>query len=692
MNQLKIQDYLFQNISALNGVGLKTKKLLKRKNIEKISDLLWNLPQDFTDRSNLQTLDKLEIGKITTIKVKVLKHYFPRIRNLPNKVSCEDKSGKIDIVFFNSREGYIRKILPINSHVVISGKINYFKKKYQITNPAYVVPAIKEDYVNKIIPRYSLTEGLTEKIYRKIIEQVLKNIADFKEWHSNEILKKIGNASWSESIFQIHESKKTDINSKYYRRLAYDEILANLLVLSQVRQRIKKLKKDRKNFDNNLAKKIIDKFDFQLTKSQVKTIDEINNDLKSDSKMFRLLQGDVGSGKTIVSLVAAVNVISSNNQVALMAPTEILAKQHYNLAKELFKNTGINIDFLASKIDAKEKKNILKKLTSGKTNFIIGTHALIQKNINFKNLGLIIIDEQHKFGVKQRIELSHKGGKNCDILLMSATPIPRTLMLSAYGDMDVSKLVEKPINRKDIITLSKPEEKISEILEFVKKQIDSGNQIFWVCPLIEESKKTNYSAAVEKYKFLSKKFINKVGLIHGNLNKEEKDNVLHKFMNKNFKILVSTTVIEVGIDFPNANIIVIENSNKFGLSQLHQLRGRVGRGINQGTCILLYKKNLSDNAKKRIKILKSSNDGFFIAEEDMKLRGFGDVLGYQQSGIKEFKLADPIHHEDLFYLAEKNIKDIEQNIENFKKFNFILKLFDKADIINQINLEQINQD
>ena len=692
MNQLKIQDYLFQNISALNGVGLKTKKLLKRKNIEKISDLLWNLPQDFTDRSNLQTLDKLEIGKITTIKVKVLKHYFPRIRNLPNKVSCEDKSGKIDIVFFNSREGYIRKILPINSHVVISGKINYFKKKYQITNPAYVVPAIKEDYVNKIIPRYSLTEGLTEKIYRKIIEQVLKNIADFKEWHSNEILKKIGNASWSESIFQIHESKKTDINSKYYRRLAYDEILANLLVLSQVRQRIKKLKKDRKNFDNNLAKKIIDKFDFQLTKSQVKTIDEINNDLKSDSKMFRLLQGDVGSGKTIVSLVAAVNVISSNNQVALMAPTEILAKQHYNLAKELFKNTGINIDFLASKIDAKEKKNILKKLTSGKTNFIIGTHALIQKNINFKNLGLIIIDEQHKFGVKQRIELSHKGGKNCDILLMSATPIPRTLMLSAYGDMDVSKLVEKPINRKDIITLSKPEEKISEILEFVKKQIDSGNQIFWVCPLIEESKKTNYSAAVEKYKFLSKKFINKVGLIHGNLNKEEKDNVLHKFMNKNFKILVSTTVIEVGIDFPNANIIVIENSNKFGLSQLHQLRGRVGRGINQGTCILLYKKNLSDNAKKRIKILKSSNDGFFIAEEDMKLRGFGDVLGYQQSGIKDFKLADPIHHEDLFYLAEKNIKDIEQNIENFKKFNFILKLFDKADIINQINLEQINQD
>ena len=313
---------------------------------------------------------------------------------------------------------------------------------------------------------------------------------------------------------------------------------------------------------------------------------------------------------------------------------------------------------------------------------------MFQRNIAFKNLGLVIIDEQHKFGVKQRIELSNKGGKDCDILLMSATPIPRTLILAVYGDMDVSRLIEKPMYRKDIITLSKPEEKIDEIIVFINKQIKRGNQVFWICPLIEESKKLDYSAVVEKYKYLSKKFGNKVGLIHGSLDVDEKNVVLNNFLNKSINILVSTTVIEVGIDFPNANVIVVENSNKFGLSQLHQLRGRIGRGTNQGTCILLYKKNLSENAKKRIKILKSSNDGFFIAEKDMKLRGFGDVLGYQQSGIKDFKLADPVQHEDLFKIAEENIKDIEHDEKNFKKYNFLLKLFDKADIINQINLEK----
>ena len=295
---------------------------------------------------------------------------------------------------------------------------------------------------------------------------------------------------------------------------------------------------------------------------------------------------------------------------------------------------------------------------------------------------MVIIDEQHKFGVKQRLDLAYKGTGDCDILLMSATPIPRTLILTLYGDMDVSRLIEKPANRKKIITLSKPEEKINEVLIFLKKQISIGNQIFWVCPLIEESKIFDYAAAVKKYDFLNEKFSKKVGLIHGGLAKDEKESVIKNFLNKSIDILVSTTVIEVGIDFPNANVIVIENSNKFGLSQLHQLRGRVGRGINQGTCILLFKKNLSDNAKKRIKILKSTNDGFKIAEEDMKIRGYGDVLGYQQSGIKDFKLADPIHHEELFKLAEMNIKEIENNEKDFKKFEPLLKIYDKADIIN----------
>ena len=690
MNQLKIQKFLFQNVTKLNGVGAKTKKLLKKKKIEKISDLLWNFPHGFTDRTNVQTLDKLEIGKITTVRVKVSKYNFPRIRNLPNKVICEDEKGKIDIIFFNSREGYIRKILPLNSLVIISGKINYFKKKYQITNPTYIVPMSKEDYVNKIIPKYSLTEGLKEKIYKKLIDQVLKNITELPEWHNDKILNKIGNVSWYKSISNIHNNKENDFNSRFYKRLAYDEILANLLVLSQARKRIKKFKKEKKNFDHLLSNKLIKNFNYKLTKNQTQIISEINDDLKSDYKMFRLLQGDVGSGKTILSLVAASNVIRSKWQVALMAPTEILAKQHYNIATKIFSSTDVNIGFLSSKTDTKEKKLILSNLKNGKINLLIGTHAIFQKKIIFKKLGLAIVDEQHKFGVKQRIELSNKGGKDCDILLMSATPIPRTLILAVYGDMDVSKLVEKPINRKDIITLSKPEEKIDEILIFIKKEIKNGNQVFWVCPLIEESKKLDYSAAVEKYKYLLEKFDNKVGLIHGDLDKNMKVKVLNDFFKKKINILVSTTVIEVGIDYPNANIIVIENSNKFGLSQLHQLRGRVGRGVSQGFCILLYKNNLSENAKKRIKILKSSNDGFFIAEEDMKLRGFGDVMGYQQSGLKDFKLADPVQHVELFKIAEDNIKDIEHNEDNFERYSFLLKLFDKADIINQINFDKLN--
>ncbi len=692
MNQSKIQNFLFQNISTLNGVGAKIKKILKKKNIEKISDLLWNIPHSYTDRTNLQSLDNLEIGKITTIKVKVLKYNFPRMRNLPNKVQCEDSKGKIDIVFFNSREGYIRKALPLNSFVIISGKVNYFKKKYQITNPAYILPIEKENYVNKIIPKYSLTEGITEKVYRKLIEQVLKKIIELDEWHNNKVLKKIGNISWLESIQNVHKGKKSDLQSNAYRRLAYDEILADLLVLSRVRKRIKKIKKKEKFFDDLFHKKIIDNFDFKLTKNQKEIIEQINKDLRSKNKMFRLLQGDVGTGKTIVSIIAAGNVIRSNFQVALMAPTEILAKQHYNFAINIFKNTNISINCLTSKSDVRDRKIIKKNIKNGIINLIIGTHALFQKDISFNNLGMIIIDEQHKFGVKQRIDLSNKGGDDCDVLLMSATPIPRTLILSMYGDMDISILKEKPMYRKDVITLSKPESKINEVINFIAKQINKGNQIFWVCPLIDESLKLNYSAAVEKYKYLLKKFGNKVGLVHGSLDTNEKDIVLNKFLNKSIDILVSTTVIEVGIDFTNANVIVIENSNKFGLSQLHQLRGRVGRGSNQGICILLYKNNLSENAKKRIKILKSSNDGFFIAEEDMKLRGFGDILGYQQSGLKNFKLADPIHHKDLFEIAEKNIKDIEIEEKNFKKYDFLLKLFDKAEIINQIDNKKVNLD
>ena len=685
MNIVKKKDYLFKSVSSLEGVGKKLSKYLKNKKIEKINDLLWNLPYSYTDRTQFVSLDKLEIGKILTIKIKVKKYNFPRIRNLPNKINCGDGNGEIDLVYFNSREGYLRKILPIDKWIVVSGKIGFYKNKYQMTNPDYVTTVNNIDYVKKIIPKYSLTEGLREKSYRKIIEKVLVNLPEVNEWHESSFLKKMNFLDWRTSMLKIHQDNfGQDINSNIHRRLAYDEILSHLLVMSRNRKRIKKYKKISKNFKKIISNKIIKSLDFELTKSQKIVINEIENDLKSQKRMFRVIQGDVGSGKTIVSLLIAANVIESKFQCALMAPTEILAKQHYDLAKKIFKDNKINISLLTGKTEHRYKKKILKDLKEDKINLIIGTHSLFQKKINFNNLGFIIIDEQHKFGVKQRMDLARKGGKECDVLLMSATPIPRTMMLTIYGDMDISKITEKPAKRKSIITLSKPEEKINEIWPFIENQIKNKNQIFWVCPLIEESKILNYSSAVKRYELIKKRFPKKVGLIHGSLKKEDKENILVNFLNKKIDILISTTVIEVGIDFPNANLIIIENSNKFGLAQLHQLRGRVGRGNKQATCILLFKNNLSENAIKRIKILKSTDNGFLIAEEDMRLRGYGDIIGYQQSGVKYFKIADPIHHSDLFKLAESDIKRIENNLDKTNKYDFLIKLFDKAEIVSDL--------
>tara|TARA_B100000575_G_scaffold38401_1_gene26187 strand:+ start:320 stop:2374 length:2055 start_codon:yes stop_codon:yes gene_type:complete len=681
MNLLK-KDILFSDVNKLKGVGKKLSQYLKNRKIEKIKDILFNLPYSETDRSKLVDLSSLEIGKIQTIKVIVKKLNFPRIRNLPNKIICEDKTGKIEIIYFNSREGYLRKLFPLNEWVIISGKIGFFNKKYQITNPDYVTTLDKEEYVKKVIPKYSLTKGINEKKYRLISDQVIDNLPEVKDWFESQFLKENNFLNWRENIIALHSSKDSQNNqSKTYRRLVFDEIFANFLILSENRKRIKKKKKN-KIFKSIIANQILKDLPFDLTKSQLKVLNEVNLDLKSNSRMFRIIQGDVGSGKTIVSLLSIANVIENNYQCALMAPTEILAKQHFDLAKKIFKKTNINIEFLTGKTENKKRKKIINNLENGSINVIFGTHSLFQKKINFKNLGLVIIDEQHKFGVKQRSELAKKGGDNCDVLLMSATPIPRTMIMSLYGDMDISKILEKPNKRKKILTISKPEKKIDELWSFINKQIGTDNQVFWVCPLIEESSFLDYSSAKKKFDVINKRFPNKVALIHGALDKIEKDKILDKFLKKKVHILVSTTVIEVGIDFPNANLIIIENANKFGLAQLHQLRGRVGRGDKQGICILLFKEGLSKNAIKRIKILKNSDDGFYIAEEDMRLRGFGDIIGFQQSGIKNFRFADPVVHEDLFILAEKYIKNNSINV-NEEKFTFLLKLFDKAEIINQ---------
>ena len=675
-------EYLLKDISFIKGIGSKTTSIFNKKKIFTILDLLWKLPYSIDDLSQIKKISELHIGKVESIKVNVIKYNFPRKRNLPNRVICEDETGKIECVFFNSYEGYIKKILPLNNNVTISGKVSHFRNTYQITNPSHV--SHDESLILKKHNKYSLTDGLNNKTYNKIMQQVLKNVPDLEEWHDPEVLKKFNNISWKESILKLHDPKSSNkTNSKFFKRLAFDEIFSTFLISSRIRDKIKKVKKEKKLFDLSNQKNIEKNINFTLTNEQNNALHDINNDLKNKDKMFRLLQGDVGSGKTIVALLSAVNVINSGYQVCFMAPTEILARQHYNLAKSIFpKNQELFL--LTGATDSKDKKKIINEIKNKKNNIVFGTHALFQKKIIFKKLGYIVIDEQHKFGVKQRKKLSDKGGKNCDILLMSATPIPRTLIMSVYGDMDVSLIKKKPNSRLPIVTYSKLDEKMDEVIQYVKKEINLNNQVFWVCPLIDESKKVDQVSAIQKYNFLKKKFPNDVELLHGKVDVLEKEIILKKFLNKEFKILVSTTVIEVGIDFPNANLIIIENANKFGLSQLHQLRGRVGRGTKQGVCILIFKSGLSENAKKRIKILKKTNDGFEISEEDMKLRGYGDVLGFKQSGVKNFRLADPIINKDLFDLAENEIKKVEQSNFSSDRYKYLLKLYDRADIINDI--------
>ena len=675
-------DYLLSNIQNIKGIGKKTSQLFKRKNINTIFDLLWHLPTSKIENSKVTNVSDIQIGKLQTIKLTPLKYNFPRIRRLPNRVVCQSKDIKIDCVFFNSYEGYIKKILPLNTEIIISGKINFFRNKYQITNPTQVKES--NENILETQNKYSLTDGLTINKYNNIINEVLKELPDLDEWLNEDIKKKFNNIKWKDAILKIHSlDTKEILKSKYYKRLVFDELFAHFLLSSKIRTKIKKIKKSQKIF-KDCKEKLIQDLNFKLTNDQEAAIKIINEDLKSKSRMFRLLQGDVGSGKTIVSMIAAVNCINAGYQTSFMVPTEILAKQHFSFAKKYLPK-NVKIEMLTGKSKYADRKKILENLKLGKIDFLIGTHALFQKKVEYNKLGLIIIDEQHKFGVRQRKELSEKGGNNCDVLVMSATPIPRTMMMTVYGDMDLTLIKEKPKNRKKIVTYSKLEDKIFEIIRFVKKEISNKNQIFWVCPLIEESKKVEQQSVVNKFKYLEKYFKNRIGLIHGSLDKDERNKILNNFLDRKLDILVSTTVIEVGIDFPNANVIVIENADKYGLSQLHQLRGRVGRGSKQSYCILMFKSSLSENAKKRINILKSSDDGFVISEEDMKLRGYGDLLGFKQSGIKNFRLADPILNEDLFLLAEAEVKKLEMKGDNFSKYNKLLKLYDRASIINEIS-------
>ena len=681
-------NFFFNPVSKVKGIGPKIKKLFNEKKIDTNIDLIFNFPYGLIDRTHCPKLNNLEIGKISTIFVKVRKHNFPRIRRLPNTVQCFDETGEINIVFFNSRENYIKEILPINSEVIISGKVNFYKNKYQITNPDYVTSINNEEKVTKIMPTYASLKGISNKTINKIYENIIKEIPDVPEWHRDHIIKNNKWFSFKDSLIQLHNPKKIedlDKNSLTYERISFDEIFSNLLIFAQIKKKIATIYKKPKLFSSDQKLKLIKNLPFTLTKDQETIIKEIDDSLKSDKKMIRLLQGDVGSGKTIISIITGLNVVAAGYQVALMCPTEILATQHLNLIRSLTKGQDINVEILSSGINKKRQIEIKKELVEGKINFLIGTHSLFQETVSFSNLGLIIIDEQHKFGVRQRINLSDKGGVNCDVLLMSATPIPRTLILSTYGDMDISTLKEKPFKKTTIVTNIIPEKKIPDLINLIKKKIESKQQIYWICPLIEESTKVNLTPVLERFKYITKFFPENVAVMHGNLKNDEKNIVMKSFLEKKFSILISTTVVEVGVDNPNANTIIIENSERFGLAQLHQLRGRVGRGIENGECILVYSKSISENGKKRLKILKESNDGFYISEQDLKLRGFGDIIGYKQSGQKDFIVADPMFHSHLFELAKQETDFYTQANLPIEKFNVLLKFFKKDKILNIID-------
>ena len=681
-------NFFFNPVSKVKGIGPKIKKLFNEKKIDTNIDLIFNFPYGLIDRTHCPKLNNLEIGKISTIFVKVRKHNFPRIRRLPNTVQCFDETGEINIVFFNSRENYIKEILPINSEVIISGKVNFYKNKYQITNPDYVTSINNEEKVTKIMPTYASLKGISNKTINKIYENIIKEIPDVPEWHRDHIIKNNKWFSFKDSLIQLHNPKKIedlDKNSLTYERISFDEIFSNLLIFAQIKKKIATIYKKPKLFSSDQKLKLIKNLPFTLTKDQETIIKEIDDSLKSDKKMIRLLQGDVGSGKTIISIITGLNVVAAGYQVALMCPTEILATQHLNLIRSLTKGQDINVEILSSGINKKRQIEIKKELVEGKINFLIGTHSLFQETVSFSNLGLIIIDEQHKFGVRQRINLSDKGGVNCDVLLMSATPIPRTLILSTYGDMDISTLKEKPFKKTTIVTNIIPEKEIPDLINLIKKKIESDQQIYWICPLIEESTKVNLTPVLERFKYITKFFPENVAVMHGNLKNDEKNIVMKSFLEKKFSILISTTVVEVGVDNPNANTIIIENSERFGLAQLHQLRGRVGRGIENGECILVYSKSISENGKKRLKILKESNDGFYISEQDLKLRGFGDIIGYKQSGQKDFIVADPMFHSHLFELAKQETDFYTEANLPIDKFNVLLKFFKKDKILNIID-------
>ena len=673
-------DFLYQNVEKLKGIGPKKASYFKNLNINTVIDIFYNLPTRSIDRTQDIDFKNLEKGQTITTLVKVKKHHFPFNPKLPYVIECEKGSLIINIIYFSIRGNFLRKKYPENKELIISGKVSFYKSNLSVAHPDYIEEIENEDKLRTFENIYPLTRGITLKDIRIVLNDAKNHLNKFDEWLNENIIKKYNFSSFNESLIKMHfPSVKEDIENRenFRKRLAVDELVSNYFAIRYLKEKTKR-KNESLNLKFSLQEKLINKLPFELTKNQYKIINDINNYNNTQYRETVLLQGDVGSGKTIVSLLTAIPFIQKHKQVAYMAPTEILANQIYSNVLNHLDNEEVKPILLTG--SSKNKSKIYEKIEKGIFNFIIGTHAIFQENLNFSSLAYVIIDEQHRFGVQQRLYLAEKG-INTNILLMSATPIPRTLALAQYGEIEQVILKEKPAFQKPIITKVSNIDKIKDIEILLKKKISNVSQVYWICPLVEASETQKYKDVETRFKSLKNIFGSEVEMLHGKIKSDQKERIIQNFQKGNIKILVATTVVEVGIDNKNADYIVIENAEKFGLSQLHQLRGRVGRGNNQGYCFALYGKDLPDNTINRLKIFKENLDGFKLSEKDLEIRGTGDILGYRQSGDSLFKFVNVYHDQELIIDALQYVKKLiekkEYENEKFKKDIYKLLMFFK---------------
>jgi ATP-dependent DNA helicase RecG len=682
---------LFAPVTTLKGLGPKLGKLTEKLVGPHVVDLLWHLPTGIIDRRFAPHVAEAPDGFIATLTVRVEYHSAPANPRHPYKVRCSDETGQIDLTFFHARGDWLLKQLPVGDTVVVSGKVEWFNGMPQMAHPDHIVSVDAKGEFDPVEPVYPMTAGLASKVLRKAMASALSSAKDLPEWQDAAWLARREWPTWRSALASVHNPRDdADLSamSPPRCRLAFDELLSNQLALAMIREHQRKLSGRSIRGDGRLRARVTAALPFALTGAQAGALKEIYADMEADKRMLRLLQGDVGSGKTVVALLAMLNAVETGAQAALMAPTEILARQHYETLAPLAEAASVRLGILTGRDKGKSRTAIYEKLASGEIDIAIGTHALFQEDVAFRDLAMAVIDEQHRFGVHQRLQLSAKG-RSVDVLVMTATPIPRTLTLTAYGDMDVSRLNEKPPGRKPVTTITIPLERLEEVVAGIGRKITEGARVYWVCPLVEESEVMDLAAATDRHALLRSLIGERVGLVHGKMKPTDKDAVMTAFAGGDLDVLVATTVIEVGVNVPEASVMVIEHAERFGLAQLHQLRGRIGRGTAASTCLLLYDNPLSETSKARLAIMKGTEDGFLIAEEDLRLRGAGEVLGTRQSGMPEFRLADLAVHGELLAAARDDARlimdrDPELQSERGKALRVLLYLFERDQAVKYL--------